>query len=173
MSDDLHAISSEDPATAPVPTPLRHRSVLSRRATRRTALTTAAGLAVAAPLAGLLGRATPGAAAQDATPAAATPTPWMPPIQTEQVALPQPDFHYPGTVGTLQTNSDPPDFPRLVTPPAGAPNVLLILVDDAGFGQFGTFGGAVPTPAADNLAARAAATTASTPPPSARRRGPP
>ena len=38
MADDLHAISSEDPATAPAPTPLRQGSVLSRRATRRTAL---------------------------------------------------------------------------------------------------------------------------------------
>ena len=34
-----------------------------------------------------------------------------------------------------------PHFPQPVKPPKGAPNVLLILIDDAGFGQFGTFGG--------------------------------
>src|SRR5206468_7493417 len=36
--------------------------------------------------------------------------------------------------------------------PAGAPNVLIILIDDAGFGQWGTFGGQVPTPNLDRLA---------------------
>jgi arylsulfatase len=38
--------------------------------------------------------------------------------------------------------------------PQGAPNVLLILIDDAGFGQTGTFGGLIPTPTLDALAAR-------------------
>jgi arylsulfatase A-like enzyme len=41
-----------------------------------------------------------------------------------------------------------------VTAPAGAPNVLLILLDDAGYGQTATFGGLVPTPTLDTLAAR-------------------
>jgi arylsulfatase len=36
--------------------------------------------------------------------------------------------------------------------PAGAPNVLVILIDDSGFGQWGTFGGQVPTPNLDRLA---------------------
>src|SRR5204863_4358757 len=36
--------------------------------------------------------------------------------------------------------------------PAGAPNVLLILIDDAGFGQWGTFGGQVSTPSLERLA---------------------
>ena len=34
----------------------------------------------------------------------------------------------------------------------GAPNVLIILIDDAGFGQWGTFGGQVPTPSLDRVA---------------------
>ena len=152
MADDVHAISSEASATASAPTSMRRGSVLSRRATRRRAIATAAGLAAAAPLAGLLGRSR-SVAAQDATPVAATPpAPYRPPLQTEQVVLPQPDFRYPGTVGTTPQDSDPPDFPGIVAPPDGAPNVLLILVDDAGFGQFGTFGGPVPTPVADALA---------------------
>lgn len=33
----------------------------------------------------------------------------------------------------------------------GAPNVVLILIDDAGYGQFGTFGGQTPTPDLDRL----------------------
>ncbi len=36
--------------------------------------------------------------------------------------------------------------------PAGAPNVLIIMLDDVGYGQFGTFGGAIPSPAFDALA---------------------
>ena len=38
-------------------------------------------------------------------------------------------------------------------PPKGAPNVLLVLVDDAGFGVTSTFGGVIPTPTLDKLAA--------------------
>jgi arylsulfatase len=43
--------------------------------------------------------------------------------------------------------------PRVV-PPKGAPNVLLIMTDDAGFGAPGTFGGVIPTPALDRIAAQ-------------------
>jgi len=39
-----------------------------------------------------------------------------------------------------------------VVPPKGAPNVLLIMTDDCGFGAPGTFGGVVPTPALDRIA---------------------
>ncbi len=39
-----------------------------------------------------------------------------------------------------------------VTAPKGAPNVLLILLDDAGYGQTATFGGMIPTPTLDGLA---------------------
>ena len=71
----------------------------------------------------------------------------MPPIQTEQVVLPQPDLPLSRAQSAPRPqDSDPPHFPQPIAPPAGAPNVLLILVDDAGFGQFGTFGGAVPDP---------------------------
>ncbi|WP_407673595.1 arylsulfatase [Paludisphaera rhizosphaerae] len=38
--------------------------------------------------------------------------------------------------------------------PEGAPNVIVILLDDVGFGQISTFGGLVPTPNLDKLAAR-------------------
>ncbi|HEU0115090.1 MAG TPA: sulfatase-like hydrolase/transferase, partial [Thermomicrobiales bacterium] len=150
MSEASATSTTESGRAEAAAEPERAPSLLARRATRRRAMLTAAGLAAATPLAGLLGRA----AAQDATPGAATPvaSAYLPPIQTQQVALPGPDYRYPGTVGTTPQDSGPPDFPQIVEPPAGAPNVLLILVDDAGFGQFGTFGGPVPTPAADKLA---------------------
>ena len=40
------------------------------------------------------------------------------------------------------------------TPPAGAPNVLVVMLDDVGFGTFGTFGGPIPTPGLDAVAER-------------------
>src|SRR4051795_10701566 len=67
--------------------------------------------------------------------------------------LPRPDFHFPGTVGRTYLDSDPAQFPHPVQAPKGAPNVVLILIDDAGFGQFGTFGGGVPSVTMDKLAA--------------------
>jgi len=67
--------------------------------------------------------------------------------------LPFPDFHYKGSVGRTIDESEPPQFPQPVRPPAGAPNIVLILIDDAGYGQFGTFGGQVQTPALDRIAA--------------------
>jgi len=66
--------------------------------------------------------------------------------------LPRPDFKYNGNVGRTITESDPPQFPKPVKAPAGAPNIVLILIDDAGYGQFGTYGGAIPTPALDRVA---------------------
>jgi arylsulfatase A-like enzyme len=67
--------------------------------------------------------------------------------------LPRPDFHFPGNVGRTYLDSDPAQFPQPVQAPKGAPNVVLILIDDAGFGQFSTFGGGVPSPTMDQLAA--------------------
>jgi arylsulfatase len=74
------------------------------------------------------------------------------PTVTSKV-LPFEDFRYTGNVGRTVSESDPPQFPQIVRPPKGAPNIVLILIDDAGYGQFGTFGGAVPTPALDSIAA--------------------
>src|SRR5262245_6882080 len=46
-----------------------------------------------------------------------------------------------------------PSFIQPVKPPPGAPNVLLVLIDDAGFGNPSAFGGPVATPTLDKLAA--------------------
>jgi arylsulfatase A-like enzyme len=43
-------------------------------------------------------------------------------------------------------------WPPRVVPPKGAPNVLLIMTDDQGYGVPGTFGGVIPTPALDRIA---------------------
>jgi arylsulfatase len=45
-----------------------------------------------------------------------------------------------------------PYWPARVVPPKGAPNVLLIITDDSGFGVPSTFGGVIPTPALDRIA---------------------
>ncbi|HYL60028.1 MAG TPA: arylsulfatase, partial [Candidatus Acidoferrales bacterium] len=45
-----------------------------------------------------------------------------------------------------------PYWPPRVVPPTGAPNVLLIMTDDVGFGAPGTFGGVIPTPTLDRIA---------------------
>jgi arylsulfatase len=66
--------------------------------------------------------------------------------------LPRPDFHFSGNVGRTILDSDKPQFPQPVQPPKGAPNVVLILLDDTGFGQYSTFGGGIPSPTIDRLA---------------------
>lgn len=75
------------------------------------------------------------------------------PPSTTPDSLPRPDFHFTGQVGRTYADSDPAQFPQPVQPPAGAPNIVLILLDDVGFGQFSTFGGGVPSPTMDRLAA--------------------
>lgn len=67
--------------------------------------------------------------------------------------LPRPDFHFTGEVGRTYLDSDPARFPQPVQAPASAPNILLILIDDCGFGQYSTFGGGIPSPTMDKLAA--------------------
>ena len=101
---------------------------------------------IAAALAVARGPATPAIAQQKPT---AEPAP---PVATPS-ALPRPDFHFPGNVGRTYKDSDPAQFPQPVQAPKGAPNIVLILIDDAGFGQFSTFGGGVPSPTMDKLAA--------------------
>jgi len=65
--------------------------------------------------------------------------------------LPPPDPPFGGVIKDDALQSTPWWAPRIV-PPAEAPNVLLIITDDAGFGVPSTFGGVIPTPAMDRLA---------------------
>jgi arylsulfatase len=59
--------------------------------------------------------------------------------------LPQPEPPFHGKIERTLKGSVP-DFPKGVEAPAGAPNVLLILTDDVGFGASSTFGGPIQTP---------------------------
>ena len=65
--------------------------------------------------------------------------------------LPAPDPKFGGVIKNDALQSKPWWAPRVV-PPKGAPNVLLIITDDAGFGVPSTFGGVIPTPAMDRIA---------------------
>ncbi|MEZ5572571.1 MAG: arylsulfatase [Halioglobus sp.] len=70
-------------------------------------------------------------------------------ISNKQLPAPQPPFG--GVIKDDALNSKPWWAPRIV-PPKDAPNVLLIITDDAGFGVPSTFGGVIPTPTMDSIA---------------------
>ncbi|MGH8984305.1 MAG: arylsulfatase [Acidimicrobiia bacterium] len=57
-----------------------------------------------------------------------------------------------GTIGRYRSESEP-WWPDPVRPPAGAPNVLVVVLDDVGFAQLGCFGSDIDTPNLDRLAA--------------------
>ena len=63
-------------------------------------------------------------------------------------AQPQP---FTGVIN-LDAQHSTPGWPARVVPPKGAPNILLIMTDDQGYGVTGTFGGVVPTPTMDRIA---------------------
>ena len=66
--------------------------------------------------------------------------------------LPPPDPQFGGQIELNAAQSKPWWAPRVV-PPKGAPNILLILIDDEGYGAPSTFGGVIPTPTLDRVAA--------------------
>ncbi|MDQ1286256.1 MAG: hypothetical protein QG663_1689, partial [Thermodesulfobacteriota bacterium] len=65
--------------------------------------------------------------------------------------LPPPPPKFGGEINLNATQSKP-WWPPSVAPPKGAPNVLLIMTDDVGFGAPSTFGGVIPTPSLDRIA---------------------
>jgi arylsulfatase len=65
--------------------------------------------------------------------------------------LPKPDQPFTGKIGETIKDSTP-KYPQPLKAPKGAPNVLLVLLDDVGFGMCSTFGGPVPTPHMEKLA---------------------
>jgi arylsulfatase A-like enzyme len=70
-------------------------------------------------------------------------------LSAEVLPQPEPAFH--GKIG-VSTETSSPEWPKPLMPPEGAPNVLLILLDDVGFADASAFGGAIATPALDRLA---------------------
>jgi arylsulfatase A-like enzyme len=75
--------------------------------------------------------------------------------KTQREVLPIPDRR---PVGLTTYDAKDPDtsFPRIepLRPPAEAPNMLVVLIDDVGFGASSAFGGPVHMPTAERLAAR-------------------
>jgi len=68
--------------------------------------------------------------------------------------LPVPDLPRPGLVTYDAKDPDTAFAPiEELRPPAGAPNVLVVLIDDVGFGAASAFGGPCATPNAERLAA--------------------
>jgi arylsulfatase A-like enzyme len=65
--------------------------------------------------------------------------------------LPKPDPQFQGVISTDPAKAVPA-WPKEVTANKGAPNVVLILVDDVGFSTTSTFGGPIQTPTFDKLA---------------------
>ena len=65
--------------------------------------------------------------------------------------LPPPPPKFGGTINLNAKNSKS-YWPPTVVPPKGAPNVLLIMTDDQGYGISSTFGGVIPTPTLERIA---------------------
>jgi arylsulfatase A-like enzyme len=76
------------------------------------------------------------------------------PDDIQREILPIPDRPHVGLV-TYDAKDPATSFPPIepLRPPAGAPNVLVVLIDDCGFGASSAFGGPVNTPTAERLAA--------------------
>ena len=99
--------------------------------------------------AGMMIAGIPAAYAQQQT----TGTPGSPSATTtiDGKYLPPPPAPFGGTIN-LDAKDSKPYWPPTVVPPKGAPNVLLIMTDDQGYGISSTFGGVIPTPALDEVA---------------------
>ncbi len=69
--------------------------------------------------------------------------------------LPRPEEAFTGKIGLTYKDSTAVK-PKLKIPAnfgvKDAPNILIVLIDDCGYGQMGTFGGAIPTPTFDRIA---------------------
>src|SRR5271157_2928769 len=73
------------------------------------------------------------------------------PAMAAQEVLPWPEQPFRGKIGPT-TKDSKPAFPKEVRAPKGAPNILLIMTDDVGFGAASPFGGPIATPTLDRLA---------------------
>ena len=72
-----------------------------------------------------------------------------------QEVLPRPEAPFGGKIGLTYEDSEAVK-PKLKIPATfgleNPPNILMVLIDDCGFGQMGTFGGGIPTPTLDRIA---------------------
>jgi len=108
----------------------------------RTSTTVAFGLPLSLTLA-LLMTTAPAAAQSAPTPSVVLPT--------DRTVLPIPEPQYPHSTVFDVRNATPPSRFE-VKAPANAPNVLIVLIDDMGFGQSSAFGGPIHMPTVEQLA---------------------
>ncbi len=90
-----------------------------------------------------------GAPAQQITGVPGSPSATM---SIDGAQIPAPPQKFGGKIERT-TKGSTPWWPARIQPPKGAPNVLLIMTDDSGYGVPSTFGGVIPTPALDRIAA--------------------
>jgi arylsulfatase len=76
---------------------------------------------------------------------------WLAPAAYAETILPTPPAAFKGKI-ELRAKDSTPSFPAATSATQNALNILLILLDDTGFGATGTFGGPIPTPHLDRLA---------------------
>lgn len=76
------------------------------------------------------------------------------PVTLDRNHLPEPEWSYPEAEIGLHATESVPDFPPPRAARPGAPNVLLVLLDDVGFGWPSVNGGLVRMPTAERLAGR-------------------
>jgi arylsulfatase len=75
-------------------------------------------------------------------------------LNLDRNRLPEPEWEFPNArIGIFATDSEP-DFPPMKEAPPGAPNILLVLLDDVGFGWPSVNGGLVRMPVAERIAKR-------------------
>lgn len=76
-------------------------------------------------------------------------------VVAAQEVLPRPEAPFAGKIGLTYKDSEAVK-PQLKIPATfglkDPPNILIVLIDDCGFGQMGTFGGGIPTPTLDRIA---------------------
>ncbi|KUI00340.1 arylsulfatase [Mycolicibacterium acapulense] len=73
------------------------------------------------------------------------------PLHLDRYHLPEPEWTFPDAEINLYAQDSTPDFPPVRQAPESAPNILLVLIDDVGFGWPSVNGGLVRMPTAERL----------------------
>jgi len=76
----------------------------------------------------------------------------MKPKNVRREVYPQPEHRFPNAKIRMTYHDSEPDFPTLEKAPANAPNVVVVLLDDVGYGWPSACGGLVQMPTAERLA---------------------
>lgn len=72
--------------------------------------------------------------------------------KVDRNVYPRPEFKFPNAKIGMTYQTSQQDFPKPLKAPEGSPNILLVLLDDVGYGWMNTFGGLIESPTCDKLA---------------------